>query len=130
MTCLLSFFVLAAVLAPGEHVDKFPKVLKVHQLFALQNQYGQYGNFVSLQEGGNKVCSTALPQLTTEALRRPMEGYSSALQVKFLHEDTRCSGFVAYLTSVRPFPQAEEDTSHRKAKAAVSSRSWQGAEHS
>ena len=35
----------------------------------------------------------------------------------------KLSGLVAHFTSVRPFPQAEDDTSHRKAKAAVTNRS-------
>lgn len=52
-----------------------------------------------------------------------MEGNSPALQL--VHNCTRRLGSVAYLTSVRPLPQAEEDTSQRKAKAAVSSRSYQ-----
>lgn len=63
--------------------------------------------------------------LTTEALRRPMEGGTPGLQIS-LQESTRLSGLVAHLTSVRPWAQAEEDTSQRKAKAAVTTRSWQG----
>lgn len=56
-----------------------------------------------------------------------MEGKSPASHLTIpSHCSTRCSGLVAHLTSVRPLPQAEEDTSHRKAKAAVTSRSWQG----
>lgn len=56
-----------------------------------------------------------------------MEGKSPGTHdIVSWHCSTRCSGLVAHLTSVRPLPQAEEDTSHRKAKAAVTSRSWQG----
>lgn len=58
-----------------------------------------------------------------------MEGNSPALQ-KSLHDSARWSGLVAHLTSVRPLPQAEEDTSHRKANAAVTTRSWQRTVHS
>lgn len=60
--------------------------------------------------------------LTTEALRRPIEAKSPALHVS-LQTSTRWSGLVATLTSVRPLAQAEDDTSHRKAKAAVTARS-------
>lgn len=67
--------------------------------------------------------------LTTEALRRPMEGDTPGLQIS-LQYSTRLSGLVAHLTSVRPWAQAEEDTSQRKAKAAVTTRSWQGVEQS
>jgi hypothetical protein len=34
-------------------------------------------------------------------------------------------GLVAHLTSVRPLPQAEDETNHRKARAAVTNRSLQ-----
>lgn len=32
-------------------------------------------------------------------------------------------GLVAHFTSVKPFPQAEDETNHMKAKAAVTNRS-------
>lgn len=60
--------------------------------------------------------------LTTEALSRPIDGNSPALHVS-TQCVTRYSGLVALLTSVRPLPQAEDDTSHRMAKAAVITRS-------
>ena len=62
--------------------------------------------------------------LTTEALSFPMDGYSPGEHWGW-QASTRCTGLVAHFTSVRPFPQAEEDTSHRKAKAAVTNRSWE-----
>lgn len=57
-----------------------------------------------------------------------MEGKSPAWQPG-LHCSTRNSGLVDHLMSVRPLPHAEEDTSHRKAKRAVTTRSWQVGEH-
>ena len=36
---------------------------------------------------------------------------------------TMVVGLVANLTSVRPFPQAEDETNHRKARAPVTNRS-------
>lgn len=62
--------------------------------------------------------------LTTEALSFPMDGYSPGEHCGW-QVLTRFTGLVAHFTSVRPFPQAEEDTSHRKAKAAVTNRSWE-----
>lgn len=43
------------------------------------------------------------------------------LQTK--REDTMFGGLVANFTSVKPFAQAEADTNHKKAKAAVTKRS-------
>lgn len=39
---------------------------------------------------------------------------------------TILAGLVAVFTSVKPLAQAEEAVSHRKAKAPVSKRSWEG----
>lgn len=61
--------------------------------------------------------------LTTEALSRPIDGNSPALHIPASQSVTRYSGLVALLTSVRPLPQAEDDTSQRMAKAAVITRS-------
>lgn len=66
---------------------------------------------------------------TTEALRRPIWGKAPGVHVvvAFLHclmMVTRVAGLVAVLTSVRPLPQAEEETNHMKANAPVTSRSY------
>ena len=70
-----------------------------------------------------------MTQLTTEALSRPMRGtlpgvhFPTDLQTPIIA--TISVGLVAHLTSVRPFPQAEDDTNQRKARAAVTNRSLQ-----
>lgn len=51
-----------------------------------------------------------------------MEGKSPGLHV-IAQISARWVGLVELFTSVRPLPQAEDDTSHRKAKAAVMPRS-------
>lgn len=44
--------------------------------------------------------------------------------------DSMTTGLVAHFTSVKPLAQAEDDTNHKKAKAAVTNRSLEEEEWS
>lgn len=66
--------------------------------------------------------------LTTEELRGPKVGRAPGLHLftvflQALVKERSFVGLVAPFTSVRPFPQAEEATSHKKVKIAVTIRS-------
>lgn len=69
--------------------------------------------------------------LTTEAFNRPMWGKAPAVHLLLTSLQTSRNvtivvGLVAVFTLDKPLAQAEDDVSHRKAKAAVSRRSWEG----
>lgn len=66
--------------------------------------------------------------LTTDAFKRPMRGMAPGVHLLLIslqtaRKVTMVAGLVAVFTSDRPFAQAEDDVSHRKAKAEVSRRS-------
>lgn len=66
--------------------------------------------------------------LTTEELRGPKVGRAPGLHLfmvflQALMKERSFVGLVAPFTSVRPFPQAEEATSHKNVKIAVTIRS-------
>lgn len=70
-------------------------------------------------------------RLTTEAFNRPMWGTAPAAHLLLVSLQTASeikmmAGLVLVFTSDKPLAQAEDDVSHRKAKAAVSRRSWEG----
>lgn len=67
-------------------------------------------------------------RLTTDAFKRPMRGTAPGVHLLLIslqtaRKVTMVAGLVAVFTSDRPFAQAEDDVSHRKAKAEVSRRS-------
>lgn len=68
--------------------------------------------------------------LTTEAFSRPMWGIAPGVHLFFtsLHTSrkvTMFAGLVAHFTSAKPLAQAEDEASHKMAKAAVTNRSWE-----
>lgn len=67
-------------------------------------------------------------RLTTEALSRPMWGTAPGVHLlpwllQISTKETIVVGLVAHFTSVKPLAHAEDDVSHMKAKAAVTTRS-------
>lgn len=77
-----------------------------------------------------KEKTTLHTRLTTDAFKRPMRGTAPGVHLLLIslqtaRKVTMVAGLVAVFTSDRPFAQAEDDVSHRKAKAEVSRRSWE-----
>lgn len=73
-------------------------------------------------------CFWTVLTFTTEAFSRPMRGKAPGVHVLALFRHTSSNvmmnaGLVALFTSVKPFAQADEDVSHKKAKAPVTNRS-------
>lgn len=69
-------------------------------------------------------------QLTTEAFSRPMWGTAPGVHLLLTslqtsRRVTMVEGLVAHFTSDKPLAQAEDDANHKKAKAAVTKRSWE-----
>lgn len=67
-------------------------------------------------------------RLTTEELRGPKAGRAPGVHLfgwilQPLIKETSSAGLVAHFTSSRPFPQAEEATSHKNVKTPVSTKS-------
>lgn len=69
-------------------------------------------------------------RLTTDAFKRPIRGTAPGVHLLLISLQTSrkvkmVAGLVAVFTSDKPLAQAEDDVSHRKAKANVSRRSWE-----